>query len=115
MQNDCSGEDLENAAVTWLRWINWWIDTNWPLPLLEGWQSGAKQKSPSPRLQFHPTPKCRLRASMRSRTQAMKIMDSFGAGSFTEYYAMDFRRCGIDGHDGRDILPLLKAKQRCGR
>jgi L-arabinose isomerase len=49
--------------------------------------------------------------------QAMKIMDTFGAGgSFTEYYALDWRDdVVLMGHDGPGHLAIAQGKTKVGR
>jgi L-arabinose isomerase len=46
--------------------------------------------------------------------QAMKIMDSFGAGgSFTEYYAMDWKEdIVLMGHDGPGHIAIAEGKTK---
>ncbi|MGL4631878.1 MAG: arabinose isomerase, partial [Leadbetterella sp.] len=46
--------------------------------------------------------------------QAMKIMDSFGVGgSFTEYYAMDFKEdVVLMGHDGPGHIAIAQGKTK---
>jgi L-arabinose isomerase len=51
---------------------------------------------------------------MKKNAQAMKIMDTFGVGgSFTEYYAMDFKDdVVLMGHDGPGHIKIAEGKTK---
>jgi L-arabinose isomerase len=120
VQNDCSREDLENAAVTSVA-LDKLVD-HYKLGSLAYYYKGTGNAENENAIASVILGNSLLTAGgvpvageyEIKNVQAMKIMDSFGAGgSFTEYYAMDFKDdVVLMGHDGPGHISIAKGKTK---
>jgi len=120
VQNDCSREDLENAAITSVA-LDKLVD-HYKLGSLAYYYKGTGNSENENAIASIILGNSLLTASgvpvageyEIKNVQAMKIMDSFGAGgSFTEYYAMDFKDdVVLMGHDGPGHIAIAEGKTK---
>ena len=120
VQDDCSKEELEKAAVTSVA-----LDTlveKYKLGSLAYYYKGTGNAENEEAITSIILGNSLLTARSIpvageyeiKNVQAMKIMDSFGAGgSFTEYYAMDFKDdVVLMGHDGPGHIAIAEGKTK---
>ena len=120
VQQDCSGIDLENAAITSVG-LDKLVD-HYKLGSLAYYYKGSGNADNENAIASIILGNSLLTARgipvageyEIKNVQAMKIMDSFGAGgSFTEYYAMDFKDdLVLMGHDGPGHIAIAEGKTK---
>jgi L-arabinose isomerase len=116
--NDCSGEELHRAAATSVALDK--LISKYGLGSLAYYHKGSGNSVNEDTMSSVILGNSLLTANNVpvageyeiKNAQAMKIMDSFGAGgSFTEYYAMDFNDdVVLMGHDGPGHLAIAEGK-----
>ncbi|HEV7330731.1 MAG TPA: arabinose isomerase [Flavisolibacter sp.] len=120
VQDDCSGEELEKAARTSVA-LDKLVD-RYGLGSLAYYYSGTGNTENEETISSIILGNSLLTARgipvageyEIKNVQAMKIMDSFGAGgSFTEFYAMDFTEdIVLMGHDGPGHIAISEGKTK---
>jgi len=120
VQPDCSGEELHNAAVTSVALDK--LVTQYKLGSMAYYYKGTGSADNENAIASIILGNSLLTANgipvageyEIKNAQAMKIMDSFGAGgSFTEYYAMDFAAdVVLMGHDGPGHIAIAEGKTK---
>ncbi|HZI52683.1 MAG TPA: arabinose isomerase [Chitinophagaceae bacterium] len=120
VQDDCSKEDLENAAITSVA-LDKLVD-HYRLGSMAYYYKGTGNTENENAIASVILGNSLLTAGgipvageyEIKNVLAMKIMDSFGAGgSFTEYYAMDFRDdVVLMGHDGPGHIAIAEGKTK---
>jgi len=120
VQSDCSVEELEKAAITSVA-LERLVERH-KLGSLAYYYSGAGNKENEEAISSIILGNSLLTANgvpvageyEIKNAQAMKIMDSFGAGgSFSEYYAMDFKEdVVLMGHDGPGHIAIAEGKTK---
>lgn len=120
VQEDCSGEELEQAAITSVALDR--LVGKYKLGSLAYYYKGTGNKENEEAISSIILGNSLLTARgipvageyEIKNVQAMKIMDSFGAGgSFTEYYAMDFKDdVVLMGHDGPGHIAIAEGKTK---
>lgn len=120
MQDDCSIEEIEKAATTSLALDK--LVAQYHLGSMAYYYKGTGNKENEDAIASIILGNSLLTARgipvageyEIKNAQAMKIMDSFGAGgSFTEYYAMDFKDdVVLMGHDGPGHIAIAEGKTK---
>src|SRR6267142_2513509 len=120
VQSDCSVEEMEKAAITSVA-LDRLVERH-KLGSLAYYYSGTGNKENEEAISSIILGNSLLTANgipvageyEIKNAQAMKIMDSFGAGgSFTEYYAMDFKEdVVLMGHDGPGHIAIAQGKTK---
>jgi L-arabinose isomerase len=120
IQADCAAEELEKAAITSVALDK--LVVNYKLGSMAYYYKGTGNKENEDAIDSIILGNSLLTANHVpvageyeiKNAQAMKIMDSFGAGgSFTEYYAMDFKDDIIlMGHDGPGHIAIAEGKTK---
>ena len=120
VQQDCREEDLQNAAITSVALDK--LVSKYKLGSLAYYYKGTGNEANENAIASIILGNSLLTANGVAvageyeikNVQAMKIMDSFGAGgSFTEYYAMDFADdVVLMGHDGPGHIGIAEGKTK---
>lgn len=120
VQNDCAEEELKKAATTSIALDH--LVEKYKLGSLAYYYKGAGNTDNEDTMSSIILGNSLLTARHIpvageyeiKNVQAMKIMDSFGAGgSFTEYYAMDFKEdVVLMGHDGPGHIAIAEGKTK---
>jgi L-arabinose isomerase len=120
VQADCAKEDLENAAITSVALDK--LIAHYKLGSLAYYYKGTGNPENENAMASIILGNSLLTARgipvageyEIKNVQAMKIMDSFGSGgSFTEYYAMDFKEdLVLMGHDGPGHIAIAEGKTK---
>jgi L-arabinose isomerase len=120
IQSDCSKEELDKAAITSVALDK--LVQHYHLGSLAYYYKGTGNSENQEAIRSIILGNSLLTANgvpvageyEIKNAQAMKIMDSFGAGgSFTEYYAMDFNEdVVLMGHDGPGHIAIAEGKTK---
>ena len=120
IQADCAAEELEKAAITSVALDK--LVEQYQLGSLAYYYKGTGNRENEAAIESIILGNSLLTASgvpvageyEIKNAQAMKILDSFGAGgSFTEYYAMDFQDdVVLMGHDGPGHIAIAQGKTK---
>jgi L-arabinose isomerase len=120
VQSDCSEKELENAAITSVALDK--LVAQYQLGSMAYYYKGSGNPENENAIASMILGNSLLTANgvpvageyEIKNAQAMKIMDSFGAGgSFTEYYAMDFAAdVVLMGHDGPGHIAIAEGKTK---